>query len=198
VVALIGITLALVANAVSPRGLKLSQDYFPGAARNATAPAVATSLTAHPRGTNVSVLSALDPVVARLQAQGLRLVESNQVAQLFRDPRYDQEMIVFVDARNDQHYQEGHIPGAYQFDHYHADRYLSSVLPVCQAAEQVVVYCTGGSCEDSEFAAIFLRDAGIAREKLLVYGGGITEWNTLGLPLELGGRKSGQLRTAGK
>ena len=105
---------------------------------------------------------------------------------------------MFIDARNDEHYQEGHIPGAYQFDHYRAAQYFATVLPVCQAADQVVVYCTGGHCEDSEFAALFLRDAGIPAAKLLVYGGGITEWTANGLPIEVGARKSGQLRNANK
>ena len=71
-------------------------------------------------------------------------------------------------------------------------------MPVCQAAEKVVVYCTGGNCEDSEFAAIFLRDAGVPREKLLVYGQGITEWIALNLPIESGARNSGQVRNADK
>jgi rhodanese-related sulfurtransferase len=56
------------------------------------------------------------------------------------------------------------------------------------------VYCTGGDCEDSEFTAIFLRDVGIPKEKLFVYGGGMTDWTTNGLPVEIGGRKSGNFR----
>ena len=192
-VAVVGTALAFVANAVSPRGLKLRQDYFPSAARNSPVPAVVAPVPASASGgPNVAAASPEDLLAARLQTQGLRLVGSNQVTQLFRDPRYAQDLIVFVDARSDQHYQESHIPGAYQFDHYRADQYLAAVLPVCQAAEQVVVYCAGGNCEDSEFAAIFLRDAGVPREKLLVYGAGITEWTALGLPLEVGARKSGQ------
>ncbi|HWH72296.1 MAG TPA: rhodanese-like domain-containing protein, partial [Candidatus Sulfotelmatobacter sp.] len=58
----------------------------------------------------------------------------------------------------------------------------------------IVVYCNGGNCEDSELAATMLRDAGIPKDKLLVYGGGMTEWTTNGLPVELGQRKSGNLR----
>ena len=46
---------------------------------------------------------------------------------------------------------------------------------MCQAAEQVVVYCTGGECEDSDTAAILLRDAGVPTAKLFVYGGGFAE-----------------------
>jgi rhodanese-related sulfurtransferase len=56
-----------------------------------------------------------------------------------------------------------------------------------------VVYCNGGECEDSEFAAIMLRDAGVPREMLFVFAGGIVEWKAAGLPVETGPRGSGQL-----
>lgn len=188
--AVVGATFALAANQLSPRGLKLSQDYFPGATRSSSLPAATTARpTPRPGGTNVIAPSPANELASRLEAKGLHLVESKQAEQLFRDPRYAQELVVFVDARDDTHYQEGHIPGAHQFDHYHAAQYFAAILPVCQAAEQVVVYCTGGNCEDSEFAAIFLRDAGIPGEKLLVYGGGMTEWTANGLPIEVGARK---------
>jgi len=72
------------------------------------------------------------------------------------------------------------------------------VLPVCQAAEQIVVYCNGGDCDDSESAAILLRDVGIANRKLFIYTGGIPEWTTNGLPVEIGGRNSGNLRSTNK
>jgi rhodanese-related sulfurtransferase len=134
-------------------------------------------------------------LAAQLRAKGLGLVESEQAARLFADPRYASELVLFVDARDDRHYQEGHIPGAYQFDHYRPDNYLPTVLPACQNAEQIVVYCTGGNCEDSEFAALTLRDAGVPPERLFIYAGGMTEWATNGLPVETGARKSGTLRT---
>jgi rhodanese-related sulfurtransferase len=194
IVALTGALFAFAANEVSPRGLALARNYFPGAARSPLPTATATQLTLGTGDTNIAVPSPAKLLAARLQAKGLYLVESNQVAQLFSDPRYEQELIVFIDARDDRHYQEGHIPGAYQLDHYRAENYLATVLPVCQAAEQIMVYCTGGECEDSEFTAIFLRDAGIPKEKLFVYGGGMTEWTTNGLPVEIGGHKSGNFR----
>jgi rhodanese-related sulfurtransferase len=59
-----------------------------------------------------------------------------------------------------------------------------------------VIYCNGGDCDDSESAAITLRDVGIANPKLFIYTGGITEWTTNGLPVEIGGRNSGNLRSA--
>jgi rhodanese-related sulfurtransferase len=68
------------------------------------------------------------------------------------------------------------------------------VLPVCQTADQIVVYCNGGGCEDSEFAAVILGNAGIPMTRLSVYGGGLWEWATNGLPIEIGERNSGNLR----
>jgi rhodanese-related sulfurtransferase len=130
-----------------------------------------------------------------LQTKGLQLASSNQVNQLFQDPRCQQGLILFVDARDDAHFQAGHIPGAYQLDYYHPEKHLGTLLPLCQVAHQVVIYCNGGECEDSELAATFLASAGIAREKLLVYGGGISEWGANGLSIEVGERSSGQMRT---
>jgi rhodanese-related sulfurtransferase len=196
IVALAGALFAFAANEVSPRGLHLARNYFPGAVRSPRPTANASRLVPGAGGTNAAVPSPAQLLAARLQAKGLQPAESNQVAQLFRDARYAQELIVFVDARDDRHYQEGHIPGAWQFDPYHAEIHLATVLPVCQAAERIVVYCTGGECEDSEFAAILLRDAGLPKEKLFVYGGGMTEWTTSGLPVEIGERKSGNFRPA--
>jgi rhodanese-related sulfurtransferase len=196
IVALVGALFAFAANAVSPRGLTLARNYFPGAAQSPFRLANVTSLAPSTGETNIAVPSSAKLLAARLEAKGLQLVTSDQAAQLFRNPRYEQELIAFIDARDDQHYQEGHIPGAYQFNHYRAEHYLATVLPVCQAAEQIVVYCTGGDCEDSEFAAIFLRDAGIPKEKLFVYAGGMTDWTTNGLPVEIGERKSGNFRHA--
>jgi rhodanese-related sulfurtransferase len=134
----------------------------------------------------------------RLKEQGLQWVDGGRAAQLFHDPRFQQGNFVFIDARDEAHYQEGHIPGAYEFDPYRPEKYFAAVLPVCQAAEQIVLYCNGGDCDDSETAAILLRDVGIANRKLFVYTGGIAEWTTNGLPVEIGGRNSGNLRSTNK
>jgi rhodanese-related sulfurtransferase len=185
-VAVAGLLFALAANAVSPRGLRLHGDYFPHAS---PAPAPVIGTNAIPAVAS----SVADAAAARLASQGLQLIRGSQVAELLSDPRYHNGKVVFVDARNDANYANGHIPGAWQFDHYHADRHLPNVLPVCLNAEQVVVYCTGGDCEDSEFAAIILRDSGVPQERLFVFVGGITEWMANGSPVETGVRGSGTI-----
>jgi len=192
-VAMIGTALAFVANGLSPRGLKLTRDYFPGSNRTGAAVQPATTEAQGGTGRDLAKPSAAELAVARLKEKGLQVVDCKQALELFHDPRLAQGTIVFIDARNDEHYQKGHIPGAWQFDRYHPENYLSAVLPVCQVAQQVVVYCAGGDCEDSEFAALFLRDsAQVPGEKLFVFTGGWNEWTERGLPVETGGRNSGQ------
>jgi rhodanese-related sulfurtransferase len=115
---------------------------------------------------------------------------------LFRDPEYEQELIVFVDARDDQHYEEGHVPGAYQLDRYYPENHLPTVLPACLNATRVVIYCKGGKCEDSYFAAQAFQEAGVPPERLCVYAGGIAEWGAARLPVETGARRSGVIEPA--
>jgi rhodanese-related sulfurtransferase len=191
-----GIAFALAANQVSPRGLVLTRNYFPAGAGPSTS--MSAGAGSSRQATNSLALSPAELLAARLREQGLQLVDGRQAALLFRDPRFQQGRIVFIDARDETHYHEGHIPGACEFDPYYPEKYFTAVLPVCQAAEQIVVYCHGGDCDDSESAAITLRDVGIAINKLFIYGGGITEWATNGLPIETGMRNSGKLRNLDK
>jgi rhodanese-related sulfurtransferase len=190
VVALIGAALAFTANALSPRGLKLSRNYFPATRLVAPAPSAGANGTAAiVPGTN----SPRERLSAQLRENGLQLADSNKVIQLFRDPRREQEGIIFIDARDDEQYGAGHIPGAYQFYHFQPEKYLTNVVQVCLTAEQMVFYCSGGECDVSVQAAVTLRDIiRIPREKLFVYDGGFAEWATNGLPIELGTRNSGQ------
>jgi 3-mercaptopyruvate sulfurtransferase SseA len=122
----------------------------------------------------------------------LNLADSDQVYRLFQDPRYQQGLVVFLDARDDRHYQQGHIPGAWQLDYYRYSDYLAAVLPVCMMAQEIIVYCNGGDCEDSEFTALLLRDAQIPLDKIRIYAGGISDWRSKGWPIETGARNSGQ------
>ena len=188
VVALAGIVLGLAANLVSPRGLTLTRNYFPAGISN-PAPAAHNAT-----GTNAPALSPAGSLAARLREQGLQPVGNRQAEELFHDPRYHSGGIAFIDARDERHYREGHIPGACEFDPYYPEKYFAAVLPVCQAAKQIVVYCNGGDCDDSENAALLLRDIGIENRKLFIYTGGMPEWLTNGMPVEVGGRNSGILR----
>jgi rhodanese-related sulfurtransferase len=197
-IAAVGLALSLLANLASPRGLSLTRDYFPGGKtlHTETNRSANASVNGASPATNGVGHSARESAVARLKEKGLQAVDDQEAMRLFRDPQYELESIVFIDARDDRHYQEGHIPGAYQFDRYYPEKHLPAVLPACQNASKIVVYCTGGNCEDSEFAALTLKEASVPPDRLLVYVGGITEWTANGWPVEVGERKSGKMQSA--
>jgi rhodanese-related sulfurtransferase len=180
-----------MANAISPRGLSLTRNYFPGDTGVRT-PIRQADLT-KPNQASPSAAQGQDElIVKRLKDKGLKPLDLDQVLQLFHDPGYPQQLIVILDARDEAHYQKGHIPGALLFDHYRAERYLPKVLPVCQTADSIVVYCNGGDCEDSEFAATQLQELGIASTKLAVYLGGFSQWSSNNLPVELETQRDGE------
>jgi rhodanese-related sulfurtransferase len=173
-VLLLGGALALGLNALSPRGLELTRNYFPTSTNVATAVASVVAVKTN----STSILR------ERLAAKGLQVVERAELEVVVRDRQAQPGKIVVLDARNTEHFNSGHIPGALQFDHYRAADHLAAVIPACLAAERIILYCTGGECEDSEFAALMLRDAGIPAERLFIFPGGITEWKSAGLPVQ--------------
>lgn len=179
-IAAVGVAFALAANQFSPRGLSLRRNYFP------PAPALASAASSTP--TTTPAASDRDQRFAR---RGIALADHARVAAWYRDPRFAEGRIVFVDARDDRHFQAGHIPGAIQLDHYRLADHAAAVIAACQLAEQIVVYCTGGNCEDSELAAADLIDFGVPGGKVAVYVGGIDEWRSHNLPIETGLRGSG-------
>jgi rhodanese-related sulfurtransferase len=84
---------------------------------------------------------------------------------------------IFIDAREPDFFEEGHIPGAINVP-------LSQLahpagLPENKAAA-LIVYCSGGDCEDSRILAKALSAAGY--ESLSVLAGGWDEWTAAGLP----------------
>jgi rhodanese-related sulfurtransferase len=204
-VALLGAALGFAANAISPRGLKLTRDYFPRGSRNAVSTAApvnnqtqAATNTAAIQ-TSSATISAEQQTIARLHQKGMQIADDDQVLSLFHDPRYEQGLVIFIDARNEEHFQQGHIPGAYQFYHVYPEKSLSTVMPACSAAQQILIYCNGGDCELSEFAADFLINSlQVPNNKILIYAGGINAWQARKLPIETGDRKSGQISNGTK
>jgi rhodanese-related sulfurtransferase len=189
VVVVAAAAFAFAANEISPRGLKLARNYFPGGTSQPVAPLRISRPPAAAVNTNQE--PPLDAVDQRLKDKGLQPVSRARALELFHDARFQQGLIVFVDARNEEEYGDGHIPGAYQLDPYHPEQQLGGVLTRCQAADQVVVYCEGGDCEDADSTAILLRDAGVPNRKLFVYGGGYAGWTENHLAVEQGARSSG-------
>jgi rhodanese-related sulfurtransferase len=158
----------LAANAAWRDGIEIGKDHLP------------------PRATPVLPGTSPEQVEAevtqRLHELGYRTVTHDEAAATFDDELYRYEAYVFVDARNEALYKDGHVPGAWHFDPYHPERYLESVVPVCRTAQKVIV--------DSELAAQHLMAQGVQREAIHVYVGGFVAWQKSGRALERGERGS--------
>ena len=207
VIAGVGVAVAMVANAANPDGLALWVNYFKfaGVPSGPRPPAAATSPSSAPQTQPDAAL--LDPEVEQakiiLQNNSIGFIAHDEMARLFHDPWYAQGMFLFVDAREADRYAAGHIPGAFHLYPFTKDEGLkqqamNEVLQAVQGAEKVVVYCTGGHCDDSIQAAVDLREQGVDPGKLFVYVEGIHAWELAALPREKGARNSGDITEDGK
>ena len=111
-------------------------------------------------------------------------IKFEQVVEVFDDPATAAGANIFVDARNDAAFRNGHIPGAFQVDHYRLADYIEPVLEAAQSADKVIVYCNGGQCEDSIFTCKDLIDFDVPFENIYLYEGGWSEWESNGKPVE--------------
>ncbi len=89
-----------------------------------------------------------------------------------------------IDARTPGEYEEGHLPFAVLLDYYEMARYFDEVLALITHEQEITLYCTGPTCEDSELLARELYAMGYTN--LLIFSGGYDEWVAAGLPVETG------------
>jgi rhodanese-related sulfurtransferase len=153
----------------------------------ASAPADTTQSAATPAGGKMEVVPQTDanePPTTELQ--GFHVVDLERAVEMFQDLRTENGTYVFVDARADEPYTAGHIPGAVQCDYYRIDYYFPDVMQVAANAEKIVVYCNGGDCEDSLYVCGELLKADIPRAHILLFKGGWQEWTKGGMPVETG------------
>ena len=94
---------------------------------------------------------------------------------------------VFFDARRSSVYREGHIAGARPMPVWEADidtRVAALVAEGLQPSAPIVVYCSGGECEDSHMLGEKLYKAGF--DNVLVYKDGFPDWEKRGLAVRRG------------
>jgi sulfur-carrier protein adenylyltransferase/sulfurtransferase len=86
---------------------------------------------------------------------------------------------LFVDVREQDEWDEGHIPAAVHIPRGYLESRIENVAP--DRSARVVVYCAGGS--RSAFAAKTLEELGY--DNVVSLAGGYTDWKRNGLPTEL-------------
>jgi rhodanese-related sulfurtransferase len=98
--------------------------------------------------------------------------------------------VLFLDARRTSVYEQGHIPGARPFSVWESDidekvnkLYAERSDPKDQNLP-IVIYCSGGDCEDSHMLAQKLW--GIQFNNVYVYKDGFPDWQRRGEPIHTG------------
>ena len=182
---LAGSILGLCVNGLRSSGkIKIARNYFhvarmgspshqAGDSEANTGPSVDSSSAS--KGTGQSLLD--HPFTTLTLEEAIAFYESSE---------YQVGAVVFIDARDEEHFNAGHIEGAVNVDRYNSDAHLDETVErALQLADVIVVYCGGGECEDSIFlASEMIDERGIPFEKIHLFEGGIQAWESDGLYLE--------------
>lgn len=149
----LSVVLALTVNFISPRGIALIGQWD-------TAKGVITA----------------DPQMAEER----KLQEIDSVA--WAKEIYDKGHVLFVDARSQNNYEQGHIPGAVSLPLGQFDEMIESFLGKHALDQPMVTYCSGRTCEDSHHLARLLLEAGFTDVRVFIDG--FPGWEAEGYPVE--------------
>ena len=100
---------------------------------------------------------------------------------------FSRKDVLFLDARRTSVYREGHIAGARPFSVWESDvdeKVKRFYEEGHEPSAPIVVYCSGGECEDSHMLAQKFYMAGF--DNVLVYKDGFPDWEKRGLPVTKG------------
>lgn len=95
---------------------------------------------------------------------------------------WSRQEAVFIDSRSQELFDRGHIPGAISVPLEDLKTGREDLLALIPEVPGIVIYCEGGSCQDSTDLARILEWRGF--KNLKVFLGGWAEWQQSGLPVE--------------
>ena len=177
----LGGAVGLAANGLREDRLSVGRDYFP-ARKAEVRPAPAST------GAPSTEAPTSETKATGLPQHDLQTISLEDAFSAFQHPDHrpgeSDGKIFFIDARDDTNFNDGHIPGALQVDHYRLEKYLPDVLTMIESAEKLIVYCNGGNCEDSILVSHDLLEAKVPYEKIFLFEGGYKAWKAAGHPLE--------------
>ena len=109
-VAVVGATFAFAANRISPRGLSLTRNYFPTGTNDADAGGCRRQPPETAPGTNATILASPPSLAAQMKPPALQMVDRLRAVELFHDSHLKPGAIVFIDARDEEHYLAAMFP----------------------------------------------------------------------------------------
>ncbi|MBK8976694.1 MAG: rhodanese-like domain-containing protein [Planctomycetes bacterium] len=179
-------TLGLTTNALRREGhLDLGRTYFAAALPSSDGPRGpgANLPGTVPDGSGGTRSGPTPGSVAARAAAEFTVLDSRQTRALWDAAQTDPGDLLFVDARDREHFAAGHLPGALHLDYFDLADAIAPVRPFLDGIRWLVVYCESAQCDDGlQLCRALVRDHGIARDRLLLYVGGMQEWRTEGYP----------------
>ena len=109
----------------------------------------------------------------------LMIVSFEEARELFIN-----QQVIFIDARSEKQYLEGHIQGAVSLPWQRVDDYFIEVADRLDTGKPIITYCDGETCDLSHELAIFLKEMGFQNPRVLVNGWSL--WLQAGLPISTG------------
>jgi rhodanese-related sulfurtransferase len=97
---------------------------------------------------------------------------------------FDADAALLLDTREREDYLEAHIPGALLYPYDEVRDNPAILDDIDPAGRPIIAYCGGGTCEISMGVADALIAMG--HRRVLVYMGGIPEWQAAGYPVVSG------------
>lgn len=89
---------------------------------------------------------------------------------------------IIIDARSEDLFKEGHIPGALSCPVYDFDENITRLKKQFGLTQNIVVYCSDVHCSDSRTLANKLIKEGYINVR--TYPGGFSEWQHKGYPVQ--------------
>ncbi len=116
-----------------------------------------------------------DPQAFLARVAKLKAIDTETAKRLF-----DMKAATFIDARQEETFTKGHIPGAVCMYAEAFDSYVPQLMQI-PTDRQIVVYCNGGECDLSHELADKILAIGL-HKKVVVYTGGTEEWKAKNYP----------------
>jgi rhodanese-related sulfurtransferase len=95
---------------------------------------------------------------------------------------FNLKQAVFLDARDKEFFDQGHIKGAKNLPWYSVDDHFIDIVDGMSNDTLIITYCDGENCDLSHELALFLKEMGFFNVKVLVNGW--TVWQEMNLPVE--------------
>lgn len=149
----VSVAVALIVNHLSPKGIPLLGNWDPSAG-------VVSAKSKGEEGANFSIIK--DVAIAK---------------QIF-----DQGKAVFVDARSEVSFEQGHIAGAVSLPVGRFQEKIQSFSELREPSTPIVTYCSGRTCEDSHTLAGLLAMYGYLDIRIFIDG--YPAWKEKGYPSE--------------